>query len=170
MDCVFHIAALVGPYHAKDAYVQVNFHGTQNILSVCKEFGITRIVMSSSPSTRFPYPDPNVKNLTEDELSVVNNGDYAPVFLQPYAESKAMGEDIIRKACGKRNDELLTIAVAPHQVYGPRDSLFLPSLLQTAGNGSLRVFGNGTNQISFCHVDNYCHGLILGYEALYAGR
>lgn len=23
--------------------------------------------------------------------------------------------------------------------------------------------------ISFCHVDNYCHGLMLGAEALYPG-
>ena len=36
-----------------------------------------------------------------------------------------------------------------------------------AGSGSLRIFGHGHNLISFCHVDNYCHGLILGAEALY---
>ena len=42
-----------------------------------------------------------------------------------------------------------------HKVYGPRDSLFLPSLLETAGSGKLRIFGNGENLISFCHVDNY---------------
>lgn len=47
--------------------------------------------------------------------------------------------------------------------------LMLPSLLQTAGSGKLRVFGNGENIISFCHVDNYCHGLILGAKALYPG-
>ncbi len=64
---------------------------------------------------------------------------------------------------------MLTIAVAPHQVYGPRDGLFLPSLLATAANGSLRIFGDGMNKISFCHVDNYSHGLILGAEALYPG-
>ena len=123
--------------------------------------------MSSSPSTRFPYPDPNVLNKTEDELKIQNGGDYTPVFLQPYAETKALGEDIIRKACGTKTNDLLTIAVAPHQVYGPRDGLFLPNLLQTAGDNKLRIFGSGDNLISFCHVDNYCHGLILGYEALY---
>ena len=45
--------------------------------------------------------------------------------------------------------------------------LFLPNLLGAAGSGSLRIFGDGENRISFCHVDNYCHGLILGAEALY---
>jgi nucleoside-diphosphate-sugar epimerase len=168
-EAIFHIAALVGPYHPNEAYVKVNYEGTLNVLNACKTHGIKRFVMSSSPSTRFPYPDPNVNGMTEDQLAKVNGGDFAPKFLQPYAETKAMGEKAVRAACGTKNSDLLTIAVAPHQVYGPRDGLFLPSLLDTAASGKLRVFGNGENLISFCHVDNYCHGLILGYEALYEG-
>jgi len=73
-DCVFHIAALVGPYHPKDAYVKVNYEGTLNILSACKKYDIKKIVFSSSPSTRFPYPDPNVYNLTEKDLFEINKG------------------------------------------------------------------------------------------------
>lgn len=169
VTCVFHIAALVGPYFAPEAYVKVNYHGTLNVLNACKQLGIKKLVMSSSPSTRFPYPDPNVNGLTEAQLAVVNGGEYAKVFLQPYAETKALGEKAVRDACGNTADDLLTIAVAPHQVYGPRDGLFLPNLLETAGSGSLRIFGDGHNLISFCHVDNYCHGLILGAEALYPG-
>lgn len=169
VDCVFHIAALVGPYFPKDAYYKVNFEGTNNVLQACRQLDIKKIVMSSSPSTRFPYPDPNIEGLTEEQLFVKNGGDYATKFLQPYAETKALGEGLIRKACGSKQGDLLTIAVAPHQVYGPRDTLFLPSLLSTAATGRLRIFGNGENLISFCHVDNYCHGLILGEEALYPG-
>ena len=188
-NCVFHIAALVGPYHPKEAYVKVNYEGTLNVLNACKHHDIKKLVFSSSPSTRFPYPDPNVNNLTEDDLKKINEGnihlhynkqpwhftnllpmelgDFAPVFLQPYAETKAMGEKAAMDACGRKEGDLLTIAVAPHQVYGPRDGLFLPNLLETAGSGKLRIFGEGNNIISFCHVDNYCHGLILGAEALY---
>lgn len=168
VECVFHIAALVGPYHGQEAYVKVNYLGTLNIIEACKVHDIKRIVMSSSPSTRFPYPDPNVNGLTEEQLKLKNKGDYAPVFLQPYAETKALGEKAMLDCCGNEETDLLTIAVAPHQVYGPRDGLFLPSLLEAAGSGKLRIFGNGENIISMCHVDNYCHGLILGHEALYA--
>ncbi|CAE7506716.1 Nsdhl [Symbiodinium microadriaticum] len=169
MDCVFHIAALVGPYHADEMYVKVNYDGTKNILDACRLHNVNKIVMSSSPSTRFPYPDPNIDGLTEDDLIRVNGGDYAPVFLQPYAKTKAMGEKLIRDACGSEEGDLLTIAVAPHQVYGPRDGLFLPSLLAGAApGGGLRIFGDGENRISMCHVDNYCHGLVLGAEAIVA--
>lgn len=121
IDCIFHIAALVGPYHPKDAYYQVNYEGTKNILRLANEKKIKKIVMSSSPSTRFPYPDPNVNYLTEDELFEINGGDFTKVFLQPYAETKALGEKLIRDACGREEGDLLTIAVAPHQVYGPRE-------------------------------------------------
>jgi nucleoside-diphosphate-sugar epimerase len=169
VECVFHIAALVGPYHADEAYVKVNYEGTRNILNACNKLGIKRIVMSSSPSTRFPYPDPSVAGLTEQQLFLKNGGDYAPVFLQPYAKTKAMGEKLILDACGSKDSDLLTVAVAPHQVYGPRDGLFLPSILQAAAAGKLKIFGRGYNKISFCHVDNYCHGLILGAEALHEG-
>lgn len=149
--------------------MKVNYEGTVNVLNACKFHGIKKIVMSSSPSTRFPYPDPNIEGLTEDQLHDKNKGDFAPVFLQPYAETKAMGERLIREACGSEAGDLLTVAVAPHQVYGPRDGLFLPNLLETAGTGKLRIFGAGENLISFTHVDNYCHGLILAEEALFPG-
>ncbi len=36
---------------------------------------------------------------------------------QLYAESKAMGEKAVLEAC---SDSLLTVAIAPHQIYGPR--------------------------------------------------
>lgn len=138
-DCVFHIAALVGPYHAEEAYVKVNYQGTLNILNACKSLNIKRIVMSSSPSTRFPYPDPSVSGLSEKQLFEKNKGDFAPVFLQPYAQTKAMGEKVIRDACGNSEDDLLTVAVAPHQVHIssyilnsiPTCKLYINSYIQT---------------------------------------
>lgn len=55
---------LLGPYYPTEAYRKVNYEGTLNVLKACEKLQIKRIVMSSSPSTRFPYPDPNVDNLT----------------------------------------------------------------------------------------------------------
>lgn len=164
IDCCFHLAALVGPYHEENAYERVNYGGTLHVLEGCRKHGVGKLVMSSSPSTRFPYPDPNVRGLTEDDLAKINGGTYSPQFHASYARTKAMGEKAVLEAC---SDTLLTIAVAPHQVYGPRDPLLMPSILEAARGGKLRVFGDGTNRVSFTHVDNYCHGLILGAEALY---
>lgn len=70
-ECVFHIGALVGPYFPSDAYVKVNYEGTLNVLNACKKLGIKKIVMSSSPSTRFPYPDPTIGQ-SESEKKIVS--------------------------------------------------------------------------------------------------
>ena len=67
----------------------------------------------------------------------------------------------------ERNDAASQVAIAPHQVYGPRDMLFLHNFLLNAKR--LRVFGPGDNLVSVCYVDNYCHGLIIGERALYPG-
>lgn len=163
IDCVFHIAAAVGPFHPKELYTRVNYHGTLNVIQACKNQKVPKLVMSSSPSTRFTGED--INGLTEDELPKIPQQKY----MQEYAASKALGEIACLKACCP---ELLTVAVAPHQVYGPRDNLFMPNLLETAGNGRLRIFaksstGWGKNRVCFTHVDNYCHGLILGELALH---
>ena len=62
-------------------------------------------------------------------------------YLQEYVFLKALGE----MACTKANcDKLLTCAIAPHQVYGPRDNLFLPNVLEAAGSGKLRIFAKSS--------------------------
>jgi len=156
--CVWHIGAAVGPFHPKQLYHDVNVQGTQHVLDACKRWGVPKLVMSSSPSTRFDGSD--VDGLLETELPSIPQAKY----LQEYAKTKADGELLVTRAC---EDSLLTVAVAPHQVYGPRDTLFLPNMLETASAGKLRIFGNGLNRVCFTHVDNYAHGLIIAERALY---
>eukprot|EP00584_Thalassiosira_punctigera_P008101 CAMPEP_0172541186 /NCGR_PEP_ID=MMETSP1067-20121228/12033_1 /TAXON_ID=265564 ORGANISM="Thalassiosira punctigera, Strain Tpunct2005C2" /NCGR_SAMPLE_ID=MMETSP1067 /ASSEMBLY_ACC=CAM_ASM_000444 /LENGTH=406 /DNA_ID=CAMNT_0013327171 /DNA_START=39 /DNA_END=1259 /DNA_ORIENTATION=+ len=158
IGCVWHNAAAVGPFHPKPLYYKVNYEGTINVIESAKKLGINKVVFSSSPSTRFTGVD--VDGLTEDEMPKLPLKKY----MQTYAETKAMGELELSKAC---TNEFMTVAVAPHQVYGPRDNLFLPNLLEAAMTGKLRVFGEGYNRICFTHVDNYCHGLIISEKALY---
>ena len=158
--CVWHNAAAVGPFHPRPLYFQVNYEGTLNVIRACRAKGVRKIVMSSSPSTRFDGAD--VDGLTEAQMPSLPQARY----LQTYAETKAMGEKACTDAC---DAELMTVAVAPHQVYGPRDNLFLPNLLEAAGTGRLRVFGPGRNRICFTHVDNYAHALVIAERALHAG-
>jgi nucleoside-diphosphate-sugar epimerase len=66
IDCVWHIAACVGPYHPKQLYTDVNYTGTLNVLEACRTNKINKLVMSSSPSTRFDGKD--VDGLTEAEM------------------------------------------------------------------------------------------------------
>jgi len=158
-DCVWHVGALVGPYFKEEDYYRVNYEGTLNVISACRSKGVKKVVMSSSPSTRMNGT--SIKWKREEDLEILPPGK----FLEPYAETKAMGEVAMRDACD--GESFLTVAVAPHQVYGPHDGLFLTNFLKNARR--LRVFGSGKNEISMCYVDNYCHALMLGERALYRG-
>jgi nucleoside-diphosphate-sugar epimerase len=157
IGCVWHNAAAVGPFHPLPLYHKVNYLGTLNILTACRKYNIPKLVFSSSPSTRFTGVD--VDGLTEEQMPSLPLKQY----MQPYAQTKAMAEMEVTAACC---ESLLTVSVAPHQVYGPRDNLFLPNLLEAAMCNKLHIFGNGRNRICFTHVDNYCHGLILAEHAL----
>ncbi|EGD77340.1 reductase with NAD or NADP as acceptor [Salpingoeca rosetta] len=162
-DCVYHIAAAVGPFHPYPLYERVNYQGTLHVIEACRVHNIPKLVMSSSPSTRFDGSD--VDGLTEAQMPALP----LPRYMQTYAETKAMGEMAVTAAC---SPSLMTVSVAPHQVYGPRDNLFMPNILEAAGTGVLRIFsarrtGYGMNKVCFTHVDNYCHGLMCAEKALF---
>jgi nucleoside-diphosphate-sugar epimerase len=156
IDIVYHVAAIVGPFFDRQVYFDVNFHGTKRIIDMCREYKVPKLVYSSSPGTRFTGAD--IEGLTEEELPIPKT------FLAYYAETKAYGEVEVSKACC---DSLLTISVAPHQIYGPHDRLFLQKFLEVCGNNRLRIFGTGNYLISVCYVDNYCHGLMCGADQLH---
>jgi len=147
------VAALVGPFFPTALYDAVNHQGARNVLAACKAHSCPVLVDCSSPSTRFNGAD--ICGAQEKDLQ------YA--FVHEYARTKALGEQVILAANG---DGIATVAVAPHQVYGPDDLLFLPAMLETARTGRLRLFGSGSNVVSFTHVDNICHGLCLAAQEL----
>jgi nucleoside-diphosphate-sugar epimerase len=158
-DAVYHIAALVGPFHPRRKYDLVNRVGSENVVRACSELNIRKVVFSSSPSTRMDGSD--VCFASEHQLSIRLPGQ----FLERYAETKAAGEQAILNACD--GDRFLSVAVAPHQVYGPYDGLFLRSFLRASP--SLRVVGSGNNRISMTYVDNYCEALCNAEDSLKPG-
>jgi nucleoside-diphosphate-sugar epimerase len=159
---MLHIAALVGPFFNIPLYLKVNYQGTLNVMDACKAAGIGALVDCSSPSTRFDGSD--IRGMNEDEVWKSLNERYQG--LHEYARTKALGEGAVLRAA--KETELSTCAVAPHQVYGPSDRLFLPALLKNARKGVLRVMGYGNNCVSFTHESNIAHALLLAAGALVA--
>jgi len=157
-NIVFHVAAVVGTFHPKELFEQVNYLGTMNVLAACKKHNVGRLVFSGTPSTRFTGGGISGKRIGEI--------DFAKTFVAEYARTKALAEKAVVAAC---SDSLLTVCVMPHQVYGPWDGLFMPQLMYVAKVGKLRVFGDGQNEISICYNDNYCHAMILAANKLERG-
>ena len=155
-DIMIHAAALVGPYHPKKNYTKVNILGTSNVIEACKFNKIKVLVDCSSPSTRMDGSD--ILGPESSELKYADGS-----WVHEYARTKALGEIAVLAA---NNDTLRTCAVAPHQVYGEKDRLFMPNVLKAAESGLLRVFGDGENIVSFTYVENIAYALVLASNTL----
>ena len=162
MDAVFHCAALVGPGFPAAAYRAVNVGGSAAVTAAAAAARVPVLVLTSSPTILLRGQ--SVRNASEASLPAPRT---PSEHLHEYSRTKAEGtwEGLAAaRAAGVR-----ACAIAPHQVYGAHDRLFLPALLASAAAGSLRIFGPGDNLISLCHVDNCAHAHILAARALAAG-
>jgi nucleoside-diphosphate-sugar epimerase len=157
VDVVFHVAAKWGEWGDWEPYYNINVVGTQNVIEACQAQSVPKLVYTSTPSTvrdnrsqegadeSLPYPD--------------RYGNY-------YAHTKAIAEQAVVAANG---DGLLTVALRPHLMIGPRDDLILPSLLARAGNGKVPQIGDGTNLVDLTYVEDAAHAHLLAADALEAG-
>ena len=57
---------------------------------------------------------------------------YPDHYESPYPETKALGEQRVIDANG---DDLWTVSLRPHLIFGPRDNHLLPSLIERARAG-----------------------------------
>ena len=110
-DVVFHLAALIGipySYHSPDTYVDTNIKGTLNILQAARDFGVQKIIQTSTSEV---YGTAQFVPITENH----------PINPQsPYAATKS-GADFLAISF-HRSFETPVSVVRPFNTYGPRQS------------------------------------------------
>jgi len=143
IDTVFHVAAIPGIWGIWKTYYEINTLGTQNIIAACKGQGVSKLIYTSSPSVIFD----GKPHLDADETLP-----YPNKYLCHYPHSKALAEQAVLAA--NNENDLLTCALRPHLIWGPRDNHLVPRLLQKASAGKIRQVGDGTNLVSMCYVEN----------------
>ena len=156
-DIMFHVAAKAGIWGAYDDFHRANVAGTENVLAVCKELGISKLVHTSSPSVVFDGRD-------------VEGGDeslpYPATFHAAYPETKALAERLILAANCR---ELATVALRPHLIWGPDDNHLTPRILAKGRAGKLRRIGLRPCLVDTVYVDNAAHAHILAAQRLSPG-
>lgn len=157
IDCVFHVAALAGIGGPSSRYFGVNTLGTRNVLAACRAEGVRRLIYTSTPSVTFSGGD---------QRGVDESAPYSDRWLAHYPHSKALAEQEVLQANGP---ELVTCALRPHLIWGPRDNHLLPRIVQRARSGRLRRVGDGTNLIDVCYVENAAEAHLLAANALAQG-
>jgi nucleoside-diphosphate-sugar epimerase len=140
-DVVIHTAAKAGVWGDPAEYRRTNVEGTRRVVAACRAAGVPRLVYTSSPSVVFDGQDH--EGVTERP--------YPARYEAVYPETKAAAERLVLGASG---DEMATVALRPHLIYGPRDPHLLPRLFARAKARRLAIVGAGTNRVSVTYVDN----------------
>ena len=74
---------------------------------------------------------------------------------------------MVIEANGKEN--LLTVSLRPHLIWGPGDPHLIPRIINSAKKGRLIRVGYGTNKVDINYIDNAVEGHLLAGDALHSG-
>lgn len=156
MGCVavFHVAAKVGMRgHYKDFY-RTNVIGTKNVIQACRELGIRYLIFTSSPSV--VYSGKNTEGQNESLP-------YPEKYTAWYPQTKAIAEKLVMDS---NNENLKTVSLRPHLIWGPGDNELLPRLIEKAKAGKLIIPGDGTNLVDCIYVDNAASAHVQAFNQL----
>jgi nucleoside-diphosphate-sugar epimerase len=158
-DAVFHTAALPGIWGDIRTYSEINITGTSNILVGCKRRGVPKLIYTSSPSVVFDM---------KDECGIDESTPYPRQYFNPYSHTKAIAEQEVLTQ--NNADGVLTCAIRPHLIWGPRDNHLIPRILDQARRRKLRIVGKGENKVDLTYIDNAAMAHLLAADAMQANR
>ena len=152
MDIVFHLAALISipySYCSPDSYIDTNIKGTLNVLQASREYGIERVVITSTSE-------------------VYGTAQYVPIDevhpfqgQSPYSASK-IGADRIAESFYRSFATPVVIA-RPFNTYGPGQSAraVIPTVITQLLNGSKEIcLGSLHPTRDFNYVQDISNGFI----------
>ncbi|KAJ3145280.1 hypothetical protein HK101_002514, partial [Irineochytrium annulatum] len=157
---VIHTAS---PPHGlgRDVFWRVNVDGTRNVIDACTApaSSVRKLVYTSSASVIY-----NGQDLINADESVP----YCDVHMDAYNETKAKAEEMVLTAAGGR---LLTAALRPSGIFGPRDMQGASTLIKTAKAGKTGVMiGNNSTLFDWTYVENVAYAHVLAADRLEGGN
>jgi NAD dependent epimerase/dehydratase len=154
-EFVFHLGALISiPYsYAHPAEVaETNFMGTLNVLLACREFGVKRLIHTST------------SEVYGTALHVPMDEDHPLQGQSPYSASK-IGADKLAESFYCTYDLPVT-TVRPFNTFGPRQSAraVIPTVITQALTMSTIHLGNLDARRDFTYVDDTVSGFLKAAE------
>ncbi len=127
---VLHLAALIGipySYRAAESYVDVNVHGTLNVVEAARAAGLEKVVVTSTSEV---YGTAQFVPITEEHPLVGQS---------PYAATKIAADQL---ALSYHKSFGVPVAVArPFNTYGPRQSAraVIPTIITQIAGGARKI-------------------------------
>lgn len=133
----------------------VNVDGTKNIIEACKQCKVPKLVYISSAS---------VVSDGSPLLDVDESFPYPKRYIDFYSKTKAEGERLVLAA---NKDTLLTCSLRPSSIFGERDPLYVPRLIEAGRQRKSRyIIGNGKTKWEFTYVGNVTSACLKAAEHL----
>ena len=153
VDAIIHTAAKAGIWGAYNDFYQPNVVGTENVLAACHKNAIQKLVFTSSPSVT--HADGDIEG-GDESLPYPEN------YNSPYPATKALAEKMVMTA---NSENLHTVSLRPHLIWGPGDNHLLPSMLARAKSGNLKLPGPD-KLIDTIYIDNAATAHLLALDKL----
>ena len=159
IDYVLHLAAKAGVRPSIEdpiGYQNVNNLGTNNLLELCRKYGVKKLVLASSSSV---YG--NNKVVPFKETDVV---DYA---ISPYAASKKANEVLAHVYHSLFDMDIILLRF--FTVYGPRQrpDLAINKFVRLIQNNEpIPLYGDGTTSRDYTYIDDIVSGILLSFKYL----
>lgn len=159
IDYVLHLAAKAGVRTSIEdpiGYQNVNNLGTNNLLELCRKYGVKKLVLASSSSV---YG--NNKVVPFKETDVV---DYA---ISPYAASKKANEVLAHVYHSLFDMDIILLRF--FTVYGPRQrpDLAINKFTRLILNDEpIPLYGDGTTSRDYTYIDDIVNGILLSFKYL----
>lgn len=157
MDAVFHVAAIPGIWGRRRTFWETNVIGTRRVLDACRACGVPKLVFTSSPSVVFG---------DQPLCGVDESQPYPDRYSAVYPETKAAAERMVVAA---NRQELTTVSLRPHLIWGPGDPHLIPRIVERARAGRLIQVGSGENLVDITYIDNAASAHLLACDALKVG-
>jgi len=150
---VFHEAAFISvpeSFENPDKCFEINIKGTSNVLKIAKKECCQRVIFAASAACY--GSSPQLPSLETDTISAES----------PYAQSKVMGEQLMRDAnldtVSLRYFNVFGTRQDPHSQYAAVVSAFVNAI---SSNQKPKIFGDGKQSRDFTNVSNVVHANLL---------
>ncbi|XP_051996002.1 putative short-chain dehydrogenase/reductase family 42E member 2 [Xyrauchen texanus] len=171
VDIIFHTASygMSGPEQLRRKQIEsVNVGGTNNVINVCTERGIFRLIYTSTVNVAFTGRP--IEEGDEDSVPCVP----LDMHIDHYSRTKAIADRMVLAANGrsvKGGGLLYTCVLRPSGIYGPEERRHLHRVMVNVERRLFSFcFGDPNAKMNWVHVDNLVMAHTLASEGLTAKR
>ena len=155
VDFVIHTAADTSGSEEKGKLSTIQ--GTKNILTLCEEYKVKKLVYISSCNVYGVVDYANGQAVTEE-----SSLERFPEKRGPYTHAKLAAEQLVIRAMGKGTVPI--VCLRPGTIYGPGGDIYTPMMGFSLKNKFFAVIGNGHFILPLVYVDNLVEAIIVAIK------